>query len=63
MIGFSNQSRGGMRNDRARGHERGRGGGRSGGRGRGRGKKSTVELSADKLNKELDNYHAEAMQT
>ncbi|WRX28608.1 RNA recognition motif domain - like 10 [Theobroma cacao] len=37
--------------------------GRSGsrGRGRGRGKKKPIEKSADDLDKELENYHAEAM--
>ncbi|XP_031107085.1 THO complex subunit 4D isoform X1 [Ipomoea triloba] len=50
--------------------QRGRGtrgrGGRGRGRGRGRGgqgRKKPVEKSADDLDKELDNYHAEAMQT
>lgn len=62
-----------MTNGRALGRDHnggGRGRGRSRGRGRGRGrghgdrgKKNLVELSADNLNKELDNYHAEAMQT
>ncbi|MFQ6621592.1 hypothetical protein Gotur_001652 [Gossypium turneri] len=37
----------------------GRGGGR--GRGRGRGKRKPMEKSADDLDKELENYHAEAM--
>ncbi|XVE99050.1 hypothetical protein REPUB_Repub03eG0163300 [Reevesia pubescens] len=48
--------RGGMR---GRGSMRGRGGMR--GRGRGRGKKKPVEKSADDLDKELETYHAEAM--
>lgn len=48
---------------------RGRAGGRGQGRGRGRGrfralgKKKPVEKSADELDKELENYHAEAMNT
>nr|KJB14103.1 hypothetical protein B456_002G111400 [Gossypium raimondii] len=37
----------------------GRGGGR--GKGRGRGKRKPMEKSADDLDKELENYHAEAM--
>ncbi|XP_075474576.1 THO complex subunit 4C-like isoform X1 [Primulina tabacum] len=48
----------------------GHGGGRGGGRGRGRGRGSGVargrkieEKSADELDKELDHYHAEAMQS
>ncbi|XP_039015208.1 THO complex subunit 4D-like isoform X1 [Hibiscus syriacus] len=44
----------GMRNVRG-------GGGRGRGRGRGRGKRKPVEKSADDLDKELENYHAEAM--
>ncbi|OMO84832.1 hypothetical protein CCACVL1_10631 [Corchorus capsularis] len=39
---------------------RGRGRGRGGGGG-GRGKKKAIEMSADDLDKDLDNYHAEAM--
>ncbi|KAF9592466.1 hypothetical protein IFM89_014956 [Coptis chinensis] len=51
---------GGMRGGFQRG--RGRGRGRGGFRGhRGHGKKEPIEKSADELNKELDNYHAEAM--
>ncbi|GLT97305.1 hypothetical protein SLE2022_148770 [Rubroshorea leprosula] len=46
---------GGMRNNRGRGRGRGRGG-----RG-GYGKKKPVDKSADDLDKELENYHAEAM--
>ncbi|PON55568.1 Splicing factor-like protein, partial [Parasponia andersonii] len=69
VSGFSGQrGRGGMRNGRGRGggRGRGRGRGRSGGNGSaggGRGKKKPVEKSADDLDKELDSYHAEAMQT
>ncbi|CAI0627109.1 unnamed protein product [Linum tenue] len=56
--GLQTGSRGG------RGGAGGRGGGvRGGGRGRGRGKKGAVEKSADDLDKELENYHAEAMQS
>jgi hypothetical protein len=41
---------------------RGRGRGRSGrGGGRGRGRKDGVEKSAEQLDKELETYHAEAM--
>lgn len=46
---------------RGRGRGRGRGGG--GGRGHVQGKKKPVDKSADELDKELDKYHAEAMQT
>ena len=68
-MGFPSQrSRGVVREGRGRG---GGGGGVGGGRGRGRGRnrgggrgmKKPVEKSADDLDKELDNYHAEAMQT
>jgi len=56
---------GGLRNGRGGaggGHLRNaQGGGR--GRGRGQGKKQPIEKSADQLDKELENYHAEAMQT
>ncbi|XP_057970343.1 THO complex subunit 4D-like [Malania oleifera] len=55
-------SRGGRGRGRGRGHGRGRGRGRDRGRG-GRGRKPTVEKSADQLDKELENYHAEAMHT
>ncbi|XP_038896761.1 THO complex subunit 4D-like [Benincasa hispida] len=65
--------RGGLRNGRGRGRggwNRGQGvGGGGGGRGRGRGRgrgqgrKKPVEKSSDELDKELENYHAEAMQT
>ncbi|XVF87922.1 hypothetical protein PTKIN_Ptkin19aG0007300 [Pterospermum kingtungense] len=48
--------RGGMRSGRGGG-----GAGRGRGRGRGRGKKKPMEKSADDLDKELENYHAEAM--
>lgn len=47
--------RGGLRSDRGRG--------RGQGRGRGRGRRQPVEKSADELDKELENYHADAMQT
>lgn len=50
---------GGRRNG---GRGRGRGGGGRG-RGGGGGKKQPIEKSADELDKELENYHAEAMQT
>ncbi|KAE9598806.1 hypothetical protein Lal_00022669 [Lupinus albus] len=54
--------RGGPKNGsgRGRGGVRGRGRGRGGGRG-GRGKKEAVEKSAEQLDKELETYHAEAM--
>lgn len=57
--------RGGTRNGSGRGRGRGRGrggagGGGGGGRGRGRGK-DAVEKSAEQLDKELETYHAEAM--
>ncbi|WCJ25212.1 THO complex subunit 4 [Euphorbia peplus] len=57
--------RGGMRNGGGlRNRDRGRGGSRGGrGRGGGREKKQPVEKSVDELDKELENYHAEAMQT
>ncbi|KAK0595733.1 hypothetical protein LWI29_009496 [Acer saccharum] len=67
MGGGMRNSRGGMRNGggSGRGRSRGRGRGRGssiGGGGRDNGKKG-VEKSADELDKELDKYHAEAMQT
>ncbi|KAF7831105.1 THO complex subunit 4D [Senna tora] len=43
------------------GSTRGRGRGRARGRGRGRGKRDAVEKSAEQLDKELETYHAEAM--
>ncbi|XP_024455756.1 THO complex subunit 4D isoform X2 [Populus trichocarpa] len=49
--------RNGMRNGRGRGRAQGQG------RGRGRGKKQPAEKSVDDLDKELESYHAEAMQT
>ncbi|KAJ8750694.1 hypothetical protein K2173_015875 [Erythroxylum novogranatense] len=62
--GYFSQNRGqGMRNA-TRGGARGRG--RSRGRSRGgpgRGRKQLIATSADELDKELENYHAEAMQT
>ncbi|XP_043699410.1 THO complex subunit 4D-like [Telopea speciosissima] len=48
---------------RGRGGSGGRGRGRVRGRGRGQGRKQPVEKSSDDLDKELDSYHAEAMQT
>ncbi|KAL0463399.1 UNVERIFIED_CONTAM: THO complex subunitD [Sesamum latifolium] len=64
--GSAQRGRGGSSN--VRGGGRGRGGSRGGGGGgRGRGgaqwRKKTVEKSADELDKELENYHAEAMQS
>lgn len=55
----SQNRRGGLRNGRGRGQGQGQGRGR----GRGRGKKQPFVKSADDLDKELENYHAEAMQT
>lgn len=49
--------RNGMRNGRGRGRAQGQG------RGQGRGKKQPAEKSVDDLDKELESYHAEAMQT
>jgi hypothetical protein len=49
--------RNGTRNGRGRAQVQGRG------RGRGRGKKQPAEKSVDDLDKELESYHAEAMQT
>lgn len=63
VVGFCSRSRrGGLGNARGRG----RGGGGRGGGGRGgggRGKKKPVEKSAVELDKELDSYHADAMNT
>ena len=42
---------------------RGIGRGRASGRGRGRGRKQNLEKSADELDKELETYHSEAMNT
>ncbi|KAL6325880.1 hypothetical protein AAG906_038369 [Vitis piasezkii] len=53
----SRRGRGGLSNGRGRGRAGSRG------RGRGRGRKQPVEKSAVELDKELDNYHAEAMHT
>ncbi|XP_020208523.1 THO complex subunit 4D [Cajanus cajan] len=55
--------RGGTRSGRGAGGGRGRGRGRGavGGGGRGRGRKDNVEKSAEELDKELETYHAEAM--
>ncbi|CAI9777664.1 unnamed protein product [Fraxinus pennsylvanica] len=66
--GFSSANRNPGQNSRG-GFRNGRGGGRGGGRGRGRGRgsahwrKKTVEKSSGELDKELENYHAESMQT
>ncbi|KAH7533788.1 hypothetical protein FEM48_Zijuj04G0169000 [Ziziphus jujuba var. spinosa] len=60
--GSGRSRRGGLGNARGRG----RGGGGRGGGGRGgggRGKKKPVEKSAVELDKELDSYHADAMNT
>ncbi|XP_059642632.1 THO complex subunit 4D-like isoform X2 [Cornus florida] len=70
--GAGQRSRGGIQNGRGRGRGglpnrsgRGRGRGRGGvrGQGRGRGGKKPVKVSADDLDKELETYHADAMQT
>ena len=55
--------RGGPRSGSGRGGAggRGRGRGRGGAGGRGRGRKDAVEKSAEELDKELETYHAEAM--
>ncbi|XP_021895955.1 THO complex subunit 4C-like [Carica papaya] len=55
--------RGGVRDVRGRAGGRGQGRGRGRGRFRALGKKKPVEKSADELDKELENYHAEAMNT
>ncbi|KAJ9172971.1 hypothetical protein P3X46_016155 [Hevea brasiliensis] len=57
--GSGQNRRGGLRNGRGRPGGQGRGRGR----GRGHGKKQPFEKSADDLDKELENYHAESMQT
>ncbi|URD85901.1 RNA recognition motif containing protein [Musa troglodytarum] len=70
-------TRGGFQRGRGRGHPnaissgrgRGRGSGRGrasasvSGSGRGRGRKQNLEKSADELDKELETYHSEAMNT
>ncbi|KAL3845103.1 hypothetical protein ACJIZ3_002506 [Penstemon smallii] len=65
--GFGQRSRGGSNNGSGRGRGRGTGQGRGRGRGRGRGsavwRKKNVDKSADDLDKELESYHAEAMQS
>ncbi|XP_052195773.1 THO complex subunit 4D isoform X2 [Diospyros lotus] len=62
--GSGQRSRGGLRNGRGRGQGQGRAGqGQGQGQGPGRGKKRTVEKSADELDKELESYHTDAMQT
>lgn len=53
---------GGSGRGQGQGQGRGRGRGRGRGGGRGRGKKDAVEMSAEELDKELETYHAEAMQ-
>uniref|UniRef100_A0A5B6YZA5 Putative RNA-binding family protein isoform 2 n=1 Tax=Davidia involucrata TaxID=16924 RepID=A0A5B6YZA5_DAVIN len=60
--GSGQRSRGGLRNGPGGARGRGRGSGRGRGRG-GRGRKKGVEKSVNDLDKELENYHAEAMQT
>ncbi|KAL3527459.1 hypothetical protein ACH5RR_012115 [Cinchona calisaya] len=58
------RGRGGLRG--GRGHGRGGGRGRGRGRGHGRGgswRKKAVEKSADQLDKELEDYHVDAMQS
>lgn len=52
---------GGRGQGRARGRGQGRGLGQ--GQGRGQGKKKAVDKSAQQLDKELENYHAESMQS
>ncbi|XP_064964203.1 THO complex subunit 4C-like isoform X3 [Musa acuminata AAA Group] len=66
----SGTNRGGFQRGRGRGRGRGssvrgigRGSVRGIGRGRGSGRMQNVEKSADDLDKELDTYHAEAMNT
>lgn len=56
------RGRGGLNTGRGGSAGRGRGGGRGRGRGGAQWKKK-VEKSADDLDKELESYHAEAMQT
>lgn len=70
---MSRITRGGFQRGRGRGHPNaissGRGGGRgrasasASARGRGRGRKQNLEKSADELDKELETYHTEAMNT
>jgi len=61
--GSHNQQGGGMRGGRGGFRARGRGnGGRGRGGGRGNGKKP-VEKSAADLDKDLESYHADAMNT
>ncbi|THG20830.1 hypothetical protein TEA_016267 [Camellia sinensis var. sinensis] len=56
--GYGQRNRGDLMNGRGRGH------GRTGGRGRGGGgRKKAVEKTYDELDKELENYHADAMHT
>ncbi|KAK9115234.1 hypothetical protein Syun_022031 [Stephania yunnanensis] len=59
--GFAPVSRGSRFNRGGGGGIRGRA--RPRGRGRGRGRRQPVEKSAEDLDKDLDSYHAEAMQT
>ncbi|KAL5745189.1 hypothetical protein ACOSP7_026335 [Xanthoceras sorbifolium] len=64
MNGMMNRGGGGRGRGRGRSWGRGRGGSSGGGGGGGRGNgKKPIEKSAVELDKELDNYHAEAMQT
>ena len=51
----------GVRRGGGTGHGRGRGRGRAWSQGRGHGKKRPVDKSADQLDKELETYHADAM--
>ncbi|RWV95958.1 hypothetical protein BHE74_00054502 [Ensete ventricosum] len=68
---MSRITRGGFQRGRGRGHpnaiSRARGSGRgrasASARGRGRGRKQNLEKSADELDKELETYHTEAMNT
>ncbi|KAF5960402.1 hypothetical protein HYC85_001611 [Camellia sinensis] len=56
--GYGQRNRGDLMNGRGRGR------GRTGGRGRGGGgRKKAVEKTYDELDKELENYHADAMHT
>ncbi|RRT35888.1 hypothetical protein B296_00050160 [Ensete ventricosum] len=70
---MSRITRGGFQRGRGRGHPnaishargsgRGRAGASASARGRGRGRKQNLEKSADELDKELETYHTEAMNT
>ncbi|XP_009371789.2 THO complex subunit 4D isoform X1 [Pyrus x bretschneideri] len=64
--GSGGSSRGGNRNGRGKPRGSGSGSGRGRGRGRGRGgewRKKHVEKSVDELDKELDSYHTDIMQS